>query len=103
MDMNQVVLCGRLASAPEHRVFESGTGMVRLLVTVRVEEPRRRVDVVLVTMWDPAPELVEAEPGRRVRVSGSVQRRFWEGPQGHRSRLEVVAETVDLGPGEVAE
>jgi single-strand DNA-binding protein len=98
MDLNLVVLCGRLAVDPELKTFESGTRLIRLLVTVRSDEPRRRVDVVPVTVWDPPDELVEGLPtkGRRVWVCGSVQRRFWEAPEGRRSRLEVVAEQVNL-------
>ena len=32
----------------------------------------------------------------RIWVSGSVQRRFWESPDGRRSRIEVVAENVTI-------
>lgn len=98
MDLNLVVLCGRLAVEPEVKSFGTGTRLVRFLVTVRSDEPRRRVDVVPVTLWDPPDELVDdlAEKGRRVWVCGSVQRRFWESPDGRRSRLEVVAEQVHL-------
>ena len=98
MDLNLVVLCGRVAVEPELKTFESGTRLIRLLVTVRSDEPRRRVDVVPVTVWDPPDELVDELPekGRRVWVCGSVQRRFWEAPDGRHSRLEVVAEQVNL-------
>lgn len=96
MDLNLIVLCGRLAVDPEIREFESGSRVARLLVTVRSEEPRKRVDVVPVTWWDPDQELECESPGkgRRVWVCGSVQRRFWEADGGRRSRLEVVAEQV---------
>ena len=40
MDLNLVVLSGRLAAPPELRVFESGRRFARYLVTVRSEEPR---------------------------------------------------------------
>ena len=64
---------------------------------VRVDlEPERRVDVVPVTVWDPDPELEVLEAGRRVWLCGAVQRRFWEGPEGRRSRIEVVAHEVDV-------
>jgi single-strand DNA-binding protein len=98
MDLNLVVLCGRLATDPELRAFDSGTQLARLLVTVRSDEPRRRVDVVPVTLWDPPAEFLEDPPekGCRVWVCGSVQRRFWESPDGRRSRLEVVAEQVHV-------
>jgi hypothetical protein len=67
--------------------------------------PRHRVDVVPVVMWDPPDELVDAEPdpGRRLWAAGAVQRRFWTGAQGRRSRLEVVAEQVCLRPDPAAD
>ena len=96
LDLNLIVLCGRLASDAELRVFDSGSRLIRYLVTVRSEHPRRRVDVVPVTLWDPPDELVDdlGHRGERLFVCGSVQRRFWESPDGRRSRVEVVAEKV---------
>jgi hypothetical protein len=35
--------------------------------------------------------------------TGSVQRRFWEGPDGPRSRMEIVAYHVTVCPEEVTE
>ncbi len=98
MDLNLIVLCGRLATDPELRVFDSGTRLVRYLVTVRADHPRQRVDVIPVTQWDPSDETVDnlAEKGTGVWVCGSIQRRFWESSDGRRSRLEVVAEQVHL-------
>ena len=99
MDLNLVVLAGRLAAPPEVRQFTSGSRLLRYLLTVRSEDPRR-VDVLPVTLWDPPDDLVDAEPdpGRRVWVAGAVQRRFWSGAEGRRSRLEVVADQVCLRP-----
>lgn len=98
MDLNLIVLCGRLAVDGELRVFDSGARLVRYLVTTRVDFPRRRVDVIPVTLWDPPDDLVD-EPGlkgERIWVCGSAQRRYWESPDGRRSRVEVVAEQVKL-------
>ena len=93
MDLNLVVLCGRLATPGELRVFDSGTRLLRLLVSLRTEEPTRRVDVVPVTLWDPEEDLVQAvkERGIRIWAVGAVQRRFWEGSDERRSRIELVA------------
>lgn len=98
MDLNLIVLCGRLAVDGELRVFDSGTKLIRYLVTTRVDFPRRRIDVVPVTMWDPPEELVDhpGKKGERIWVCGSLQRRFWESPDGRRSRIEVVAEQVNF-------
>lgn len=105
MDLNLVVLAGRLAAPAEIRQFESGTRLARYLVTVRSEDPVRRVDVVPVTLWDPSDALVDADPppGTRVWVAGAVQRRFWSEDEGRRSRLEIVAEQVCLREGAAEE
>ena len=55
MDLNVVVLAGRLAAQPEVRTFESGATLMRLLVTVRSAEPRTRLDVIPVVQWNPDP------------------------------------------------
>ncbi len=98
MDMNLVVISGKLAVPPELRSFESGSRLLRSLVTVRTDAPRRRVDVVPVTFWDPTDdhEVIKAAAGRRLWVVGSVQRRFWSSDEGRRSRLEVVAHHMQL-------
>jgi len=93
MDLNMVMLNGRLAAVPEHRVLDSGSRMARLLVAVRSEEPHGRLDVLPVSWWEPEDEFVASPPGvgTRIWITGSVQRRFWESADGRRSKLEVVA------------
>ena len=103
MDLNLVVICGRLAAPPELRVFDSGARFVRYLVTTKSEEPRHRVDVVPVVLWDGPPDHVELAVGQRVWVAATVQRRFWEQDGGRRSRLEIIASCVDVRtPAEMA-
>ncbi|NND84312.1 MAG: single-stranded DNA-binding protein [Acidimicrobiia bacterium] len=102
MDLNIVALSGRLAAEPERREFASGSRLLRLLVAVRHSAPHRRVDVLPVAYWDPPQALWDAdmEPGMWAWVSGSVQRRFWAGEEGRRSRLELLAVTVQVRPTE---
>ena len=95
MDLNVVVMGGRLAAAPEVRTFRSGAALVRYLITIRSEAPRRRIDVVPVAVWDPDDAAVGLERGDRVWVTGSVQRRFWSENQHRRSRIEVVAHHIE--------
>ncbi len=101
MDFNVVVLAGKLAVRPEIRRFESGSSLVRCLITVRTDQPRRRVDVVPVTLWDPPSdhEILGADVAEHVWAAGSVQRRFWESAGQRQSRLEVVASHIQLGAG----
>ena len=100
MNLNLVVLAGTLAAAPELREFESGARLLRMLVTVRSDEPRKRVDVIPVTLWDPPAEVTggSLERGHRVQVCGAAQRRFWEAKEGRRNRVEVVAQHVTVRP-----
>ncbi len=104
MDLNLVVLAGRVAADPEIRTFDSGSTLLRLLVTVRSSEPRRRIDVVPVVMWSPDDAVIEGvAAGRPVWVAGSVRRRFWSADDGRSSRLEVVAHEVTLRDDEVSD
>lgn len=98
MDLNLIVLAGRLAAEPEIRTFESGATLMRLLVTVRSEEPRRRLDVIPVVQWNPDPDDLRDSPmrGRAVWVAGAVQRRFWSAGAGRTSRIEIVAHEVAI-------
>ena len=98
MDLNMMVLNGRLAAEPEHRVLDSGSRLARLLIAVRSEEPHRRLDVLPVVWWEPDDEFVAAPPqvGSRIWITGSVQRRYWESADGRRSKLEVVAAHVSV-------
>lgn len=99
MSINIVVLGGRLAVEPELRVFESGSSYLRFLVTTRSTEPRRRVDVIPVVLWNPDEVTIASlsdSNGKGIWVVGSVQRRFWTAPDGKASRIEVVAHAVEV-------
>jgi len=105
MDLNLVVLAGHIAAEPEVRTFPSGARLVRYLVTVRTTEPKRRVDVVPVSLWDPPDELVDDLDvrGKLAWVVGAVQRRFWSAEGDKRSRIEVIAHQVNIREPEPAE
>jgi len=96
-DLNLVVVRGRLAAPPEVRPADPGPPTLRLLVVVRAEVPAPRIDVLPVVVADPPPDLSAAGAGSPVWVVGSAQRRFVDGPDGARSRIEVVADEVRVG------
>ena len=95
-DLNLAVLCGRLTTEPDLSIHDSGSRTLTLLVTVSARHPRRRIDVVPVTLYDPPDELVDDLPGANTRiwVTGVVQRRSQDGPEGRRTRIEIVADQV---------
>ena len=99
MDLNLVVIAGRLAAEPEMKEYEQGTRSTRLLVTVRQKVPKPRMDVIPVMCWDM--DLPDMDRGTRVWVAGQIQRRFRAGPVAERqSRVEVVAVHVEANPDE---
>lgn len=100
MDLNVIVIAGRLAAEPEWTTFASGARLLRLLVTVRSQEPRRRIDVLPVVMWDPSQDshLIDLTRGTGVWIAGNVQRRFWSAEAGRTSRVEIVAHDVQIRP-----
>ncbi len=104
MDLNLVVIAGRIAAEPDIQTFESGTTLMRILVTVRSEEPRRRLDVIPVVQWNPDSDTIPDEPvrGRRVWVVGSLQRRFWSADDGRLSKVEIVAHEIAVRDEEIS-
>jgi len=101
MDLNLMVLAGHLTVNAEVRQFDSGGLMIRYLVTVSVDHPRHRVDVIPASLWDPSEELIES-PGMKgdgIWLCGSLQRRYVESTYGRRSTLELVAEQVKVTEG----
>ncbi|MDX1449039.1 MAG: single-stranded DNA-binding protein [Acidimicrobiia bacterium] len=97
-DLNLAVLCGRLATEPDLKTHDSGARSLRFLLTVLSRHPRRRIDVVPVTLFDPPAGLVDSLPGpeAKVWVTGAFQRRCEDGPDGRRTRLEVIADHVTV-------
>jgi single-stranded DNA-binding protein len=102
MDLNLVVVSGRLATDPETSAFEAGSTLIRYLVVARSEEPRRRTDVVPVVQWDPPEWTDELVRGDGLWVAGSVQRRFWSDDQNRHGRIEIVAHHVQKRPERAA-
>ncbi len=98
MDLNILVLSGRLVTKPDVRVFEGGSTLARYLLAARVGHPRRRVDVVPVVQWNPPEWVAELDRGDALWIAAGVQRRFWSDDNERRGRIEVVAHHVQRRP-----
>ncbi len=97
MDLNIVVLAGRAATVPEIRSLPDGRTYARCLVTVRSEQPHHRLDVVPVHWWRAdLSVIIKIRAGSKVWIAGNVQRRFWDGGNGRRSRIEIVAHDIQV-------
>jgi single-stranded DNA-binding protein len=98
MDMNLVVIAGRLAADPEIRIGGDGGSSLKLLVTVASggDSSPRRLDVVPAVLWkDDVHDIAAAVKGDRVWCVGALQRTFHtDGRDGHQSRMQVAIHEV---------
>lgn len=111
-DVNRVTLVARITTAPTLRELPSGDQVVAFGVSVR--RPTEGVDALPVQVG-PAPPagtrprsgqigrrvLTAAgrlQVGHRVEIRGRLQRRWWDAGGVRRSRIEVVATSVECVP-----
>ena len=89
MNLNLVVIAGRLTVAPD--ATAGPTGVTRILMTVRSGTPGRIDLLPVVAPHNALP--AELDPGATLWVAGSLHRRF--SPETGKSRLEIVAGHIE--------
>lgn len=92
MDVNFILLCGRVVAPPEV-VTRDGRRSRRLLVAARTAQPRR-IDVLRVVEEPVDEEPPPLDVGDRVLVVGRIIRRFHDNPDVHSSRHEIAADVL---------
>jgi single-strand DNA-binding protein len=93
--LNDCLLRGRVSAQATSRELPSGDQVVefRLIVT-RAE--REGVDTLDIAAWTSKTRrsALSLKPGEWVEISGSIHRRFWQGPTGVASRWQIEAQTI---------
>jgi single-strand DNA-binding protein len=84
--MNCVVVSGRLSSEPTVRELQSGSVLMTLELTTRVDDTNVSVPLV----WFDPPSKVAVTVGDQVAAVGTVRRRFYRAGGITQSRTEVV-------------
>jgi len=113
MDLNKVMIIGRLTRDPELRATPSGAQVCNIgLATNFVytnQQTNQKVEQVEyhnVVMWRKLAEIAAQylKKGRRVYIEGRLQTRSWDGQDGQKkSRTEIVADNMimlDSGSGQ---
>ncbi len=102
-DLNMVVLVGRLTRDPEMRYTNSGTAVLRfsLAVNRRKRSGDSWTDEVSffdATVWGKQAESLNnyLVKGKQVAVNGELRQNRWEQDGQKRSKIEVVANSVQL-------
>lgn len=101
--INTATIMGRLTAAPELKVTESGTSVLRFCVAVeRAYTPKgqeRQVDFINVVAWRQTAEFIDRNfgKGQMIAVEGSIQTRKYQDSQGiSRTAFEIVAREVSF-------
>ncbi len=107
MNLNKVILIGRLAADPEARTTTSGQDVASIrVVTNRVwsgadGQKQEQAEFHSVTLWGRLAQIANQylKKGGLVMIEGRLQTRSWVGQDNQkRYRTEIVAENLQLGP-----
>jgi len=107
MNLNKVFLIGRLTQDPQVRTTPSGQTVCSFgLATNRIGkdssgETKKSTEYHNIVLWRRLAEIASQylTKGSLVLIEGRLQTRNWQDAQGNqRSRTEIVAERMQLGP-----
>lgn len=109
MDLNKVMIIGRLTRDPELRTTPAGANVCTLSVATNYvyTNPQsgqkvEQVEFHNVVVWRKLAEIANQylKKGRRVYLEGRLQTRNWDGQDGQkRSRTEIVADNMIMLDG----
>jgi single-strand DNA-binding protein len=108
MNLNKVFLVGRLTQDPQVRTTPSGQNVCSFgLATNRIGkdpktgETRKSTEFHNIVLWRRLAEIASQylTKGSLVLIEGRIQSRNWQDQSGNRrSRVEIIAERMQLGP-----
>lgn len=95
LNLNKVILGGRLTATPELKQTPGGTSVVSFTIAVNRKGTERKTDFIDVTAWRATAEFISKyfSKGSSICVVGTLQKREWTDNNGNkRYATEVVAE-----------
>lgn len=102
-DINSVVLVGRLTRDSELKFTNSGTAICRFSIAVNrvkrsADQREEEVSYIDIVVWGKQAEVLNPYlvKGRQVCINGELRQSRWEQDGQSRSRIEVVANNVQL-------
>ena len=102
-DTNSVVLVGRLTRESELRFTSGGTAVSRFSIAVNRmkrsgDQREEEVSFIDITVWGKQAEVLNPylTKGRQICVNGELRQSRWEQDGQSRSRIEVVANNIQL-------
>ena len=103
MDLNKVMLIGRVTKDPDVRTIPSGQTVASFSVatnrqwTDQAGQRQEKAEFHNIVAWRKLAEIIQqyVKKGRRLYVEGRLETRSWEDPQGVKKyRTEIVADNM---------
>ncbi len=108
MNLNKVVLIGRLTADPESRNIPSGESVCSFSIATNrywtdreTKQKKEKTEYHNIVAWTRLAEIASQylKKGSLVFIEGRLQTRNWEDDSGNkRYRTEIIAENLQLGP-----
>ena len=107
MNLNRVILIGRLAADPESRTTAGGQEVVSLRVATnrtwnnQSGQKQEQVEFHSVTLWGRLAQIANQylKKGGLVLIEGRIETRSWQDSSGaKRYKTEIIGENIQLGP-----
>lgn len=102
-DINHVILVGRLTRDSELSHLNSGTALCKFSIAVnravkRNEQWETEVSYFDITLWGKRGEVLSQylKKGKQIAVDGELRQNRWEQDGQNRSKVEVIANNVQL-------
>lgn len=98
LNLNKVVLCGRLTATPELKQTPSGVSICNFTLAVNrrfSKEGEQQADFITVVAWRQTAEFITKyfDKGNSICITGSIQTRTWKDSKGEkRYATDVVAD-----------
>lgn len=98
LNLNKVVLCGRLTATPELKQTTSGVSVCNFSIAVNrrfAKENEQKADFINIIAWRQTAEFITKyfDKGNSICIVGSIQTRSWKDDKGNnRYATDVVAD-----------
>lgn len=108
LNLNKVVLCGRLTATPELKQTTSGVSTTNFTLAVNrrySKDKEQQADFISIVAWRQTAEFITKyfDKGNAICITGSIQTRSWETSKGEkRYATEVVADEAMFVDGKLA-
>ena len=108
LNLNKVVICGRLTATPELKQTTSGVSTTNFTLAVNrrySKDKEQQADFISVVAWRQTAEFITKhfDKGNAICITGSIQTRSWETSKGEkRYATDVVADEAYFVDGKQA-